>query len=87
MAVGYCILHIVPKDESIELMEFGWAIADTPPCRCPKGILNEANSLMPLLRNFIEIAVWIKYDIKIVALTGNMNLIIPEQQGHQWHFI
>lgn len=87
MTMGHSILHIVPEDESIELMKFGWAIADASPCGCSKGILNKANSLMPLLCNLIQVAIWIKYHIKVVTFTGNMNLIIPKHQRHQGYFI
>ena len=87
MAMGDCIFHIIPENESIELLKFVGAIANTSPCRCPEGILHKTNSFMPQLCDFIQIAIRIKNHFQIVTLTGNMHLVIPEEQRHQWYFI
>ena len=52
-----------------------------------KGILNKGDSFDVGLRYLIEKSIRIEDDIEIVTFSSDMNLVIPEEQRHEWKSI
>lgn len=87
VAMGNCRFSIVPVDEGIQLFEFSRPVSDPSPGGSPEGVLNKAKSLVPQLGDLVQVAIWVEYHIQVVALTSNMNLVVPKQQRHERYLI
>jgi len=73
----------IPQDESRKFFKLRRPMPNAFSRESSKGILNKSGSFNVGLVDLIKKAFRIEDDIKIVAFSSDMDLVIPEEQRHQ----